>query len=303
MRRGFTTGNPSHVVSAIDFPPSTGGIQQYVSRMWGDGTVGAVTVFAPRAEGAADFDRRFPGTVKRFADGPGIGMARYLARLAAELPKWLSGNHAFHVTNILLAPAFVPYLPLLQGRLVAWTHALEMTHPKLQLPISLVLRKAARVVVVSEYSRGLAIERGARADRIVKISAGGDDLYRRFSGPSTVAFRARFGIGQDEFVILTTGRLSSINRYKGYDRAIEVAELLMRRGRKFRWVVIGGGDDLELYRADVARSGLSSYMHFAGDASDTELSEAYAGCDLFVRLAARKEPAKERWPRVTVSYM
>jgi len=64
-----------------------------------------------------------------------------------------------------------------------------MTHPKLQLPVSLLLRNAARVVTVSEYSRNLAIERGARSDRIVKISAGGDALYRRFPRPSSAAFR------------------------------------------------------------------------------------------------------------------
>ncbi|MBC5801672.1 MAG: glycosyltransferase family 4 protein [Candidatus Eremiobacteraeota bacterium] len=208
------------------------------------------------------------------------------------MPRWLPGNHLFHVTNVLLAPAFVPYLPLLRGRLVAWTHALEMTHPKLQVPISLLLRGAVRVVTVSEYSRGLALERGARAERTLTISAGGDDLYRRFENPSRTAFRARLGIASDEFAILTTGRLSSINRYKGYDRAIQVAELLMKRRRRFRWVVIGGGDDLEFYRTNVTRTGLGTYMQFASEASDEQLAEAYAGCDLFALLSREEKTEK-----------
>ncbi len=292
MKRRFAAGSLSHVVGAIDFPPSTGGIQQYVSQMWGDGTVGTVTVFAPRAPGDAAFDATFPGTVKRFPAGSRAGAIRYMARISAELPRWLRGNHVFHLTNVLLAPAFIPYLPLLQGRLIAWTHALEMTHPKLQLPISLLLRNASRVVTVSEYSRALAIERGARPDTIVKISAGGDALYRRFRNPSHSEFRPRLNIAPDEFVILTTGRLSSVNRYKGYDRAIEVADLLRRRERRFRWVVIGGGDDLAFYRESVSRLGLNSYMQFVGDASDEYLSEAYAGCDLFV-LLSREETTRK----------
>lgn len=285
MTPRFAPSNLSHVVGAIDFPPSTGGIQLYVSQMWGDGTVGTVTVFAPQAPGDANFDATFPGTVRRFPAGSALGALRYMARISAELPRWLRGNHVFHVTNVLLAPAFVPYLPLLRGRLIAWTHALELTHPKLQLPISLLLRNASRVVTVSEYSRALAIERGARPDAIVKISAGGDGLYRRFPNPSHSAFRTRFQIAPDDFVILTTGRLSSLNRYKGYDRAIEVAGLLMRRERRFRWIIIGGGDDLAFYRESVSRSGLNSYMQFVGDAGDEHLSEAYAGCDLFVLLS------------------
>ncbi len=286
------TRNVSHVVGAIDFPPSTGGIQLYVSEMWGDGTVGTVTVFAPRAAGDANFDATFPGTVRRFPAGSALGAIRYMARISAELPRWLRGNHVFHVTNVLLAPAFVPYLPLLRGRLIAWTHALEMTHPKLQLPISLLLRNASHVVTVSEYSRALAIERGARPDAIVKISAGGDGLYRRFPNPSHSAFRARFKISPDDFVILTTGRLSSVNRYKGYDRAIEVAGLLLQRERRFRWIVIGGGEDLAYYRASVDRSGLNSHMQFVGEAGDEQLSEAYAGCDLFV-LLSREEMTRK----------
>jgi phosphatidylinositol alpha-1,6-mannosyltransferase len=152
----------------------------------------------------------------------------------------------------------------------------------------LLLHRADRVVVISEYTRALALSRGARPERIVKISPGGDDLRLRFPDADGSRFRTQFGIDSDEPVILSVGRLAPLNRYKGFDRVIEAAALLAKRSRKFRWVVIGSGPDLALYRAQVQQAGLEPYVHFSGRLDDAVLADAYAACDLFC-LFSREE--------------
>jgi asparagine synthase (glutamine-hydrolysing) len=278
-----------NVVLALDFPPVIGGIQSYNQELWGRGGFGELAVVAPKAAGDAVHDKAFPGKVKRLAAGKGYtGRITYLASLALHLPGYLMGGPVLHVSHTALSPVVWPFSRFLRAPLVVWTYALELTNPRFALPTRLLLGRADRVVVISEYTRALALSRGAHAERIVKISPGGDDLRLRFPAADGARFRAQFGIDDDEPVILSVGRLAPLNRYKGFDRVLEVARLLAKRSRKFRWVVIGSGPDLALYRKQVQQAGLEPYVHFSGKLDDAVLADAYAACDLFC-LFSREE--------------
>jgi asparagine synthase (glutamine-hydrolysing) len=271
-----------NVVLALDFPPGTGGIQSYNQELWGHGGFGELAVIAPKAAGGALHDKGFPGKVKRLPAGSGYaGRIKYLAALALYLPSYLLRRPVLHVSHTALSPVAWPLARLLHAPLVVWTYALELTNPRFALPTRLLLHRADRVIVISEYTRALALSRGAHPERIVKISPGGDDLRLRFPKAEGTRFRAQFGIGADDPVLLSVGRLAPLNRYKGFDRVIEVAALLAKRSRKFRWVVIGNGPDLAMYRARVQQAGLESHVRFGGGLDDATLADAYAACDLF----------------------
>jgi asparagine synthase (glutamine-hydrolysing) len=278
-----------NVVLALDFPPVIGGIQSYNQELWGHGGFGEVAVVAPKAAGDTVHDRAFPGKVQRLPAGAGYaGRITYLASLVLHLPRYLARRPIWHVSHTALSPVVWPFSQLRRSPLVVWTYALELTNPRFALPTRLLLRRADRVVVISEYTRALALSRGARPDRVVKISPGGDDLRRRFPKADGERFKSQMGIASDEFVILSVGRLAPLNRYKGFDRVLEVAALMASRSRIFRWVVIGGGPDLEMYRSQVQRQDLESYVHFSGKLDDAALADAYAACDLFC-LFSREE--------------
>ena len=283
---------PSHVVLTTDFPPSTGGIQQYVQQIWGDGSIGPVAVIAPKTPGYAAFDATFPGRVLRLPAGPPFGGAGYLAGVAATLPRFVRGDAAVHVANVLLAPSLLPYLPFFRGRLIAYTHALEVTHPRLRAPIATLLSRADAVSVISDYGQSLALAHGARAERIVRISPGGDSLRKRFPSPDARAFRRAWHIGDDDIVILSVARVSSLNRYKGFDTAVRIMPELLARHANVRWVVVGDGDDLEHYRTSARERGIAHAMHFTGYADDATLAQAYAACDMFALLSREERGEK-----------
>jgi asparagine synthase (glutamine-hydrolysing) len=275
-----------NLVLALDFPPVTGGIQSYNQALWGNGGLGELSILAPRAPGDVSHDRAFPGNIKRLPAGPGyLGRIAYLAALTVQLPRRLSCKPVLHISHTALSPVIWPFSHMLRGPVIVWTYALELTNPRFALSTRALLKRADRVVVISEYTRALALSRGAHPERIVKISPGGDDLRRRFPYANGAFFRVQLAIGAREPVILSVGRLSPLNRYKGFDRVIEVAAALVQRSIKFHWVVAGGGSDLPLYRARVQKLGIASQVHFAGGLDDASLADAYAACDLFCLLS------------------
>ena len=274
--------NRRQLVLAVDFPPAVGGIQLYNKELLDHGGLGDVSVIAPGTPGDVDWDRTFPGQILRLTKEPGlIGSVRYLAAVAAIMPWRLRCSPTVHVAHISLAPSVLPYVGLFGSPVIVWTYALELTDPRLRFTTHAMLRRADRVVVISEYTRGLALERGACADRIVKISPGGDDLLRRFPLANAERFRQRYAINPDEFLILSVGRISPNNRYKGFDRVIEVASILQARSRRFRWLVVGSGPDIEFYRAAVESARLAKVVAFVGLLDDAILADAYSACDLF----------------------
>jgi len=275
-----------NLVIAWDFPPSVGGIQVYNRELWGYGGVGEVTVVAPQTSGYAAFDSAFPGQVFRLPS-PNSRAARiaYLMAVSGSLPRHYLKADVVHVAHVALSPAVLPLLFFSSKPLVVWTYALELTNPRLQWWIRLLMARADRVVVISEYTRRLAEDAGARPDRIVKISAGGDDLQAAYNAPDPARFRRLHGIGQEEFLLLSVGRLSPLNRYKGFDRILEVAALLRLHNRSFRCVVVGNGPDLERYRGQAKDAGLDGIVSFVGHISDEGLADAYAACDLFCLLS------------------
>lgn len=67
------------------------------------------------------------------------------------------------------------------------------------------------------------------------------------------------------FRILTVGRL---NYQKGYDIAIEAAHILKEQGRKFRWYVIGEGDEQKKLQKQIQKAGLKESFILMGAVSN-----------------------------------
>lgn len=66
---------------------------------------------------------------------------------------------------------------------------------------------------------------------------------------------------KDEFTILTVGRMSY---QKGYDIAIEVAEILKKRNTKFKWYFCGDGELFEEIKKSVALKELENEIELLG---------------------------------------
>ncbi|MDT2646094.1 glycosyltransferase [Enterococcus dongliensis] len=87
----------------------------------------------------------------------------------------------------------------------------------------------------------------------------------------------------DEFKIISIARLDPL---KGFDLCIEACELLMKSGFKFKWYILGDGQERQNIENDIKRRKLDKYMYLLGFQFNT--FEFLERCDILVH-ASRAE--------------
>ena len=92
-------------------------------------------------------------------------------------------------------------------------------------------------------------------------------------------FEEKYGIKQDEKVLLFIGR---INKIKNLEFMIDSLARLKEMGQPFKMLFVGSGNDSEDLQDKVRKLGLDDRTIFTGRASDEEVLFAYARADLFL---------------------
>jgi glycogen synthase len=122
-------------------------------------------------------------------------------------------------------------------------------------------------------------------DRISVIANSLDlSIVDGLAGPgSATDVRRRAGVGADERVILSVGRLEA---NKGFTILVSALAALRDHGagltRKWRWVVVGDGPYRSRLEQAVTAAGLTPHVVFAGRTSDRDLHAWYEAATLFV---------------------
>ncbi len=97
------------------------------------------------------------------------------------------------------------------------------------------------------------------------------------------ALRQRHGLGPDETILLSVGRLEA---NKGFDVLVEALKRSSRAGGplrdKWRWVLVGAGPYGQQIEAAVNSAGLADRVLYAGRVSDAELHAWYGAAAIFV---------------------
>jgi phosphatidyl-myo-inositol dimannoside synthase len=91
---------------------------------------------------------------------------------------------------------------------------------------------------------------------------------------------ARYGL-KGRRVILTAGRLSASERYKGHDRMIAALPGILARIADATYLVVGSGDDRPRLVQLAQKAGVADRVVFAGQVPDAELADHFALADVF----------------------
>jgi glycosyltransferase involved in cell wall biosynthesis len=102
--------------------------------------------------------------------------------------------------------------------------------------------------------------------------------------PEGAILRQRLGIGAEELVFLSVGRLQF---NKGFDVLAAAFQRLAVTGgplgdTRWRWVIVGTGPFRPAIEQAVERAGIGAYVQFAGAAPDAELHAWYEAATIFV---------------------
>jgi len=83
-------------------------------------------------------------------------------------------------------------------------------------------------------------------------------------------------------VLMTLGRATSRERYKGFDEVLEVLPDLIEEFPNLAYLIVGGGDDLERLRMKTAMLGLGDRVIFAGQVSEDDKVDYYNLADAYL---------------------
>jgi glycosyltransferase involved in cell wall biosynthesis len=191
-----------------------------------------------------------------------------------ERPDFIFATHPH------FAKALAP-LSYLGMRCLAAAHGVE-TWGLMGGTFGVALRRLTGILPVSEYTREII---GREAKVPMKKMCVVADTFRQdcFNvGPKCQRLLARYGIKPDQPVILTIGRISSTEQYKGHDRVLYAMPSLLTEYSKLHYIIGGCGDDEPRLRQICVRLGIEMNVTFAGFIHEDELADHYRLADLYV---------------------
>ncbi len=196
--------------------------------------------------------------------------------------------HPEGVAAAMLGAVFgVPFTVTLRGNELA-----NSKHWGRRKLMGWALRRAARVLALSDELRELAVELGAEPSRAVLLPNGIDADF--FFPRDKAECRRKHGIPSTDPVILSAGQLREL---KGHHRIVDCLKGLHASGIPARLIIAGGPSRADRFapvlRELVANSGVAEYVTFAGDVSQQGVAELMSAADVFCLASSR-----EGWPNV-----
>ena len=211
-----------------------------------------------------------------------------VARLRREFPFQVIDAHFGHpeaTAAALLSIVFgCPFTVTLRGS--------EMYHgskPFRRMAMSWALRRASRVITVSDRLRRFALDLGVDARRTVTIPNGVD--ASRYHPRDRAACREKFGISTDQRLMISAGCLVEL---KGHHHAITAVKALRDRGVAVEFIIPGEyGPYHDALRKQIATLGLEKQVRLLGYVAPSEVAELMCAADLYCMASLR-----EGWPNV-----
>jgi teichuronic acid biosynthesis glycosyltransferase TuaC len=245
---------------------------------------GGLTVYHPRFVSLPRYGKFLDGALYA------VSLLPFIARVRRVFPFDLIDAHFEFpdgVGAVLLGRWWRrPVLVTLRGKIVRL--AGYRTH---RPQLAWMLRRATRVLAVSDYLRRQAAGLGLPPERVRVIRNGVDTSV--FAPMDREAARVRCGLPAGR-VLLTVAALYA---HKGQHTVIDALPALVHRHPGLLYVMIGSGRPGESYARDLerqaARLGVAQSVRFVGPRPHRELAPWFASADLFV-LPTRSEG----WPNV-----
>lgn len=265
-----------------DFPPRRGGIQSYLHELVGhlvDSGAHTLTVYAPKWEGADEFDRaaeyevvRHPGTLMLPEPSVARRMRRLIERHDAETV-WFGAAAPLALMEPLARDAGAQ-------RVIASTHGHEVGWSMLPLARTALRRIGSGtdvVTYVSSYTRRRFASAFGPNASLEHLPPGVD--VERFA-PDEVAraeLRARYRLGNRPVVAC----VSRLVPRKGQDMLIRALPAIRQRVQGAALVIVGGGP----YRTSLHRLahsfGVAEHVVFTDGVPSDELPAHHAMADVF----------------------
>lgn len=188
-----------------------------------------------------------------------------------------------HINLAIVGFLIKLFLP--KKKLVLVTHGIEVWQPLKGIK-KFVLKESNLVLTVSNFTKQKLLTVQQTPEEKIRIFYNTIDPY--FSLPDrfnlNVDLRNRYNIKDDEFVLYTLTRLSSSEKYKGYDVVLKCIPSLSHSIPNLKYVIAGKYDEGEKARLDtmISELDIKDKVVFAGYISDAEINDHYQMANVFI---------------------
>ena len=143
------------------------------------------------------------------------------------------------------------------------------------------LRRVGSVISISEITLERFLEWSGIPRSCTHVLPNAIDLGRYRPGHKPRHLMERYGI-EDGPVIMTMGRMSSEERYKGFDEVLDALPEIRRTIPSVRYIIVGDGSDRPRLEQKARSLGLGDSVVFTGYIAEEEKVEHYWLADVYV---------------------
>lgn len=216
----------------------------------------------------------FSGNLPRFLQTPYFSLTLISGVLKKKPNLILCGHINFSPVAFWIHKLTrIPYWIIVYG-----TDAWEVRDPgKIK-----ALHSAGKVISIGTYTRDRLIdEQNLSLDKISLLPVTFDAKRFKIS-PKPDYLLQRYGLEPQQPIVLTVGRLSGSDRYKGYDQILHALPEIRSSIPNIHYILVGQGDDRPRIEQLIHQLNLKDYVTLTGFVPDHELCDHYNLCDVFV---------------------
>lgn len=181
-----------------------------------------------------------------------------------------------HINLYLLGIAAL----ILRKKVLVITHGIEVWENR-NIGKNFLLKKASKVLCVSNYTKDkLVKEQGVSVENIDVVFNAIDPGFTALADK----IKETSSKNENKKTILSVCRLSSDEKYKGYDKVMEALPLIISSGTDVKYIIAGRWDEPEFTRIKqlIQKLDLKGVVEIAGEVNDEELVRYYSIADLFI---------------------
>jgi len=160
-------------------------------------------------------------------------------------------------------------------------HGIDAWQPHRNPLVNWIIRRADRVIAVSEYTKQRFVEWSRFPADKVLILPNCYDPIRYGPGAKPERLLARYGL-QGRTILMTLGRLAGYERYKGFDEVMESLPTLAGQIPDLSYLIVGDGDDKGRLQDKALALGIAERVVFAGYIPEQEKADHYRLADAYV---------------------
>ncbi len=192
----------------------------------------------------------------------------------------------------LLSVGFLIKLFSPKTQLVLLAHGIEVWEPVGTMK-NKMLHCCDLILAVSQYTKNKLMEVQEIEEKKLLVLNNSLDPFLPLpvsNAAKEAAVRERYGLKKDDIVLMTLTRLSSKEKYKGYDSVLHAIKELKIQYPSIKYLVVGMYDKAEKRRLDaiIDQLELTGDIIFAGFVPDSELAAHFAVADLYI-MPSKKE--------------